>query len=42
MSYVASMFVWLCVNVIDEAEEPSHCVFLAVSCPAAEQKVIFP
>lgn len=40
-SYAASMFVRRCVNVTDEAEVPSYCVFLAVSCPAAEQKVIF-
>lgn len=42
MSYATSVFVWPCVNVRDEAEEPSYCVFLAVSCPAAEQKAIFP
>ncbi len=42
MSYTASVFICPFVNVIDEAGMPGFCVALAVSCPAAEQKAIFP
>lgn len=42
MGYTASVFICPFVNVIDKAEMPSYCVFLAASCPVAEQKAIFP
>lgn len=42
MGYTASVFIYPSVNVIDKEEMPLFCVLQAGSCPAAEQKAIFP
>lgn len=41
MGYTASVFSCPFVNVIDKAEMPGFVYFLAVACPAAEQKELF-